>query len=86
MRYFEFLRTTEFNTLNLFIFTVYQLTLIINIALSLFTRGLYQTFLHLFTMLFLTCFGLCSATIRENIHILHDTNVKPTAIPSVVYI
>jgi len=75
----------KFNMLNLFIFTMYKLTLIINKALSLFTRGVYQTFLHLFTMLFLTYFGICSATIREIIHILHDTNVKTAAIPSVVY-
>jgi hypothetical protein len=71
--------------LNLFTFTLYKLTMIINTALSLFTRRVYQTFLHLFTMLFLTCFGLCSATIREIIHILHNTIVKPAAIPSVVY-
>ena len=42
--YFEFLSTMEFNTLNLFIFIMHKPTLIINTALSLFTRGLLSNF------------------------------------------
>jgi len=56
-------------TFKLFTFTVYKLRMMINKTQSMQTRGLYWTFLYVFTVLFLICLGLCSAIAKEIIHI-----------------
>jgi len=46
-------------------FAVYTSTTILNNTPSLYSTGSYLTFLHLFTIPFPACFGLCSAIFRE---------------------
>jgi len=58
-------------TFKLFTFTVHKFRMMINKTPSLQTRGLYSTFLYLFTVLLMICLGLCSAITREIIHIQH---------------